>query len=36
MFWSFLPEGADALHAAGAFIRELRDPVTTPAEQLGR
>jgi monoterpene epsilon-lactone hydrolase len=24
MFWSFLPEGADALHAAGAFIRELR------------
>jgi acetyl esterase/lipase len=22
MFWSFLPEGADALHAAGAFVRD--------------
>jgi monoterpene epsilon-lactone hydrolase len=25
LFWSFLPEAADAIEAAGAFIREVGD-----------
>ena len=34
MFWSFLPEGADALHAAGAFVREQRDASSARGREL--
>ena len=36
MFWSFLPEGADALQAAGAFIREQRAARSAPPPRARR
>jgi epsilon-lactone hydrolase len=35
MFWSFLPEGADALQAAGAFVRERRNASRVNARAHG-
>ena len=36
IFWSFLPEGADALQAAGAFIREQRAARSAPPPRARR
>lgn len=36
LFWSFLPEAADAFEAAGEFIRELAATPLTPAELARR
>jgi monoterpene epsilon-lactone hydrolase len=33
MFWSFLPEGADALHDAGAFVRSIAGPAGAAARR---
>jgi hypothetical protein len=33
VFWSFLPEAADALQQAGAFARDIKS--AAGAEQLG-
>ncbi len=36
LFWSFLPEAADAFEAAGEFIREVAARSSTSSNQAGR
>jgi monoterpene epsilon-lactone hydrolase len=35
LFWSFLPEAADALEQAGAFVRRIRDAQRPSAGATG-
>jgi epsilon-lactone hydrolase len=36
LFWSFLPEAADAFEAAGEFIREVAARAVTPSDLARR
>ena len=36
LFWSFLPEAADAFEAAGEFIREIDATSVTPSDLARR